>query len=1003
MSTIVGLARQSILEDASRNLTLSRLAQGIAPNLDSHASPFPTLVPSIGQDEARTNGPEREPNHSVVQQVHSKPRIQLNSTRSAALLALPPPTSHAHTGSTSVAHAPVGLGLVAAPPRKTALYDHDPLKGHAQLDPAAAAAAFFAPNGRSLRARTNKPSYLEIPPAPLEQHANPSLVPGAHPDKTAVELLRVSGKLVKRFKRWAKDRKGPPQPTEQQQEDSSSSLSDHSDSDLSDESDPTPLPAVPSAPIQVQRKRGRPKGSTKLKVHSNEPPAPKRPRGRPRKVVGPAIDLPPPSRTDRHESVSSLSSLSSDDDDLPRASPSKKRKLHDGDRDSSPLSSVDSSSSSSSPPSTHRTSRTPKILPFPHKPADHPLNRRVECAPSQPRKPPALEPFRRVQHDLNPYSWAEGLSAITLGGQVVLPTYPEDEQRARGQVADRPRKRPGWAWETLSMPLATVNHNAGRLMALVDPTPEHKPVDPFVSSVAPTFAPTPTPPIAVDDGAFISIPSPSRTSLLSLPNSSSAPPALAPMTIIPRPKTYRQIARLDWSDFHQRNKCRFTTSGAIEGVNPEGFAWEAWYGIEDEPVVGSRRFEAIDPTRGTPAFGLATMLSSSSTRTTVKSLVVQDRNALRNLSGLGRDLDLEQVESETPFAGGIEWHNTWRFKTLEEGMGRSWEWKCRWAVRNPERKYLPDPIPISLPGAAADSDAAAARPEQDKMSAKQRKQLIEARKRHERRREKKKAKRERERKEREGSGGESELTPFEGEELSPDSDSDSEDENDVDTPKSLVSGTTLHQPRQVVSKDESQSTRMTKQTTRGPYRLKSVEEYADVMRTEARGENAGEDQESSFSDGEGASEQQSLDGADGLRERSGTLTRCPVETCPQRLYHSKAASSDLSHHRAYHLSSLTLKYASGVSAFVERNSAGDFVCPTVGCGFSSKSRGTFAVHGKGRGRCEGPPESIPRPVNRPKTRPPEPPAPQFMTTSFKKKRLKGEVLSTPHVSDSDDE
>ncbi|GAA5999521.1 hypothetical protein JCM5350_000553, partial [Sporobolomyces pararoseus] len=91
--------------------------------------------------------------------------------------------------------------------------------------------------------------------------------------------------------------------------------------------------------------------------------------------------------------------------------------------------------------------------------------------------------------------------------------------------------------------------------------------------------------------------------------------------------------------------------------------------------------------------------------------------------------------------------------------------------------------------------------------------------------------------------------------------------------------------------------------------------------------------------------------------------RCPLPGCPQRFYRSKASSSAATHHRHYHTNYINIKYASTkVSAYVERNEQGDFVCPAPGCGFATKSRGTFAVHGKPtKGNCPGPPQSIPKP------------------------------------------
>ena len=71
-----------------------------------------------------------------------------------------------------------------------------------------------------------------------------------------------------------------------------------------------------------------------------------------------------------------------------------------------------------------------------------------------------------------------------------------------------------------------------------------------------------------------------------------------------------------------------------------------------------------------------------------------------------------------------------------------------------------------------------------------------------------------------------------------------------------------------------------------------------------------------------------------------------------------------------------MKYATGKSAYIQRDPKGDFICPATGCGFVTKSRGSttfslshsfvlietdlisscltaMAVHGK-PGKCEGP-------------------------------------------------
>ena len=368
------------------------------------------------------------------------------------------------------------------------------------------------------------------------------------------------------------------------------------------------------------------------------------------------------------------------------------------DRDSSPLSSLksfQSSSSLSSDSGSDSEEPSSSSLAFPNKPSSHPLNR-IKLHP-KPSIPPSLEMFK----GLNEWSWEEGLRGLMLNQEIVEPTFEDDveEEGERMEVDEgEGRKKPTWEWA---------------IEREVSPVPP----PPVSTSIA-----HPPPPTPSKTTTFLSIPPP-LTQLVPLTTTTTA---------IVRPKTYRQLARLDWEDFHYRNKCRFTTSGSIEGVNPEGLAWEDWFGLEDEGCLSLRREGMIEPSRKRKGKG---------------GLVVLDEGGLRAIGGEGEQGEFEKLRWEQSFESGMEWSNVWRWKTLEEGMGNSLEWKCRWAVRNPARVW-----------------------EEVKVTEEEREMVMtRERERLRLKREKKKLKRERMRKEREGSGGESELTPLEGEELSADS------------------------------------------------------------------------------------------------------------------------------------------------------------------------------------------------------------------------------------------
>ncbi|GAA6025865.1 hypothetical protein JCM11491_004750 [Sporobolomyces phaffii] len=799
-------------------------------------------------------------------------RIRLHPTKSAALalfaasnpavlapvapkLALfdapPPPPPAATAASSSSASSSSSKNLHAPVPPTNSVADG----GDAASTAAAADPAFFAPNGRSLRARVVRPSYLEIPPAALGAPPPPvaststapssraqSQEPAVAPTRRDKPVVALSDKLVQKFKRWAAREQ---QRSKRKRNPSGSSLSSLS-SDDSDRGGGTSAAAT-------RRRTGKPKAKRRRKLEAAE-------------VDGDSSPL------------SSLDSNDDDDDDDDE----------DGDGDSD-------------------SGRGRVALAFPDKPAFHPLNQLLRSKPPCPPTPPNLDVVTEHQHELNPFSWAEGLSAVTFGGQVVAPTYEQDvtaldpaaaaAEGGGGPLAPQSKKRPGWEWET------TIDHAA--LARSVSPAATTTTTTIGGASLAhPPPAPRPPTPATT---LFLSVPTSIATaSTVRIPAAFLSAPSTATMTgpttttttttttvtglkeMIPRPKTYRQIARLDWSDFHQRHKCRFTTSGAVEGVNPEGLAWESWYGIEDEPVAAVRRLNAVDPPAAAKGRGGG-------------GLFVLGVGTLDDLSGLGSDGDLARVEVEVPFAGGMEWSNEWRFKTLEEGMGNTWEPRCRWAVRNPERKYL---------SSSSDDDE----PETPAEKARRDKWLAM---RDQRKRERKKAKRERLRKEREGSGGESELTPVEGEELS--TDSDATDDDAIGGFDSLDAAT--------IAKHSSQ-----------------------LMKEAAEAHNAKR------------------------RKTAGVMIECPLPNCPQRLYRSKAGSSVATHDRHYHTPSITIKYSTGVSAFVIRNEEGDFVCPTPDCGFVTKSRGTFAVHGKPeKGKCLGPPESIPKPKNYVKPKKPKKP------------------------------
>ncbi|GAA5998888.1 hypothetical protein JCM5350_003660, partial [Sporobolomyces pararoseus] len=596
---------------------------------------------------------------------------------------------------------------------------------------------FLAPSGRSLRARGVRPSYLEIPPSSitslLSNNNDHSFLPpiaststsldsnslDSREEKTASELLQVSGRLVKRFKKWDKQRKKGV--NGKNRIDDSNVSSEEEEQEENENENGVGGGKVRVEKIKNDKKRRRKNSST--------------------------------------SGSSELSSIDESGNNKRNHSSKKKNKnkrsktstttsrYEGGDRDSSPLSSISSSpnhsrSSSIASSSSPRSSSSPEpaspdntsLLPFPNKPKNHPLNKSFKYKPSKPPPPPNLEIFKQYQSDLNQFSWIEGLREITLGGEIVKPTYyDEEEQDNEDQSLDtqQEKKKPSWEW-------------AEEIVTTAQEQPQG-------SSLA-------HPPPATNSTS----PSKSTKSFLSVPITSTSLPLNKPISaIIPtissssRPKTYRQIARLDWSDFHQRHKCRFTTSGSIEGVNPESLDWEVWFGIEDEFVSTLRRGgESKD------------QIEDSLRKKYNKSgLIVFTPSGLKGLNGKGSRKDFEETcWKDESFEGGFEWNNLWRFKTLQEGMGRSWESKCRWAVRNPERKYL--------------SDSSSEDEKEEEKGLFETEQEIRERLEGERRKrkiERKKAKRERIRKEREGSGGESELTPLEGEELSTDSDETEEE------------------------------------------------------------------------------------------------------------------------------------------------------------------------------------------------------------------------------------
>jgi len=604
---------------------------------------------------------------------------------------------------------------------------------------------FFAPNGRSLRARGVRPSYLEIPPSALppptdDDHViasgsstrdtsrdiTPTTTTVIGVDPNAVELLKVSGKLVKRFKKWAKERKKTTSTTtiKGKGKGKEKAIEEEEEEDEEEESSDEGV-------------------KVKLVVRKNK-----------RKKTN------SDSSGGEESSLSSLST-SSDDDTIDKHKKKKKKKKQQKKRirtnkdyeqrdegDSSPLSSLDddddSGSDSSSLSSLSTVTGRRRILAFPDKPLNHPLNRTIKLKPKPPPVPPRLEVFKEYQESLNRFSWVEGLREITLNREIVQPTYDDDDDDevssddeddddvdVEGGVINKKKKKkkmdskkPGWEWEindrsVSPLPLSTLNHTT--------------------------------------QGTSLAHPPSGSSSFLSVPTSTSnAPPTLTtkqPLVVVPRPKTYRQIAKLDWSDFHQRYKCRFTTSGSIEGVNPESLPWEDWFGIEnDEKVENLLR--------------LNDLLDEEEEES---ELVVFSEKGLNTLSGIGGgkkifEKEFEKVLLEDSFGeyGGMEWNNEWRYKTLEEGMGRCWEDKCRWAVRNPEQKYLSDSSSSSSSTSSSEDEGVGIR---EKLEAERR----------QRKRERKKAKREKLRKEREGSGGESELTPLEGEDLSTDSDETEEE------------------------------------------------------------------------------------------------------------------------------------------------------------------------------------------------------------------------------------
>ncbi|GAA5841250.1 hypothetical protein JCM3766R1_001715 [Sporobolomyces carnicolor] len=805
------------------------------PEIASSTTPPSSTTRAIAPSE-KALGKRREHHHDCASEIVRRPKkIHLNPTKSAALallsskdalFALPPTRASSaqpeasNTGPVSPLDAPTSI---LVPPAATV----NPTQNAG--DPSAS-----APNGRSLRVRTVRPSYLEIPPPALPPYgsfasASTSRLPSVEPEpETAVSLLKASGKLAKRLNKWAKDRKSP----------------------------------------AIGEGTARGKEGAEFSANGQRARTVKDDKKRRRRAAS-------------ESSLSSLSS-SSEEEGIKRAKPTTKTKRSKApaavereptDRDSSPLSSICDSSSSSPLSSPEPESRAP--LSFPDKPDDHPLNRAFgrRGKPRAPSPPPSLEVFRQHCADLNRYSWAEGLREITLGGEIVAPTFEVDEEvdeEAEGDARPQAKKKkPRWEWE----PAPIIDRSVSPLL-VVDS-----------NGIAPNLGASlaQPPPSASTSTTFLSVPLashalPRATSLLT---NSSAPTTQAAPIVIARPKTYRQIARLDWSDFHQRNKCRFTTSGATDGVNPEGLAWEEWYGIEDEYVAPLNRLNAVDPSKAIKMSG----------RSKIVDLFVLDPKRLESLGGRGDERDFECVELEQSFNGGMEWNNAWRYKTLHEGQGRTWESRCHWAVRNPERKWITPESDDEKPSTTTDGAEAEAR------------ERVEA-ERLQRKRERKKAKREKARKEREGSGGDSELTPLEGEELSTDS-----DETDEEKVIATIDAATIAKRSSLI-----------------------MQEAAN---------------------------------AHAASGKAGVMVRCPLPSCPQRFYRSKASSSAATHHRHYHTDSINVKYSSGISAYIVRKSNGDFSCPAPDCGFATKSRGTMAVHGKPpKGNCRGPPASIPKPKRR---------------------------------------
>ncbi|GAA5887144.1 hypothetical protein JCM16303_002203 [Sporobolomyces ruberrimus] len=784
---------------ASLEILFGSTKNASSPNLDSRISSsnsFPIAPPSSASSSTfRAQVLPPTPVKLSEKALGKRPenRIRLQPTKSAALSLL-------SSKSRPSSHRPTSVPIESA----EASTFHTALQPHAApIDPSSSSttSTFFAPNGRSLRARTFRPSYLEIPPsAPgLEPPTTTSskgsrrdsLEPPPRGGETALELLKVSGKVVKRFKKWAKDRRNAGRVKGEEVVSSDSSESSGEEEEV----------------------RGRGKGKKGKRARS---PA------------------------------SSLSSLSSDTDSTERKArtrgknKTKRQKRvvqsRNYDRDSSPLSSL---GSSPEPPA-----RPPRVLAFPSKPASHPLNRTFHSAPQKPPIPPNLDVFKEFQSEKNPFNWAEGLREITLTGELVEPTFEEDlpEEEILQKEAQQKKKRPGWEWEV-------TGEDSGNRS--VSPS--------IVTGGGSSLA---HPPTTSSHASFLSVPT---LSTFTKNPSFLGTTVNVPPSILPRPKTYRQIAKLDWSDFHQRNKCRFTTSGAIEGVNPEGLPWETWYGVEDEYVAPIQRTNTVDP--GGKDKGL---------------VVFGGQKGLDNLMGIGHESDFERVKLDAVFEGGMEWLNEWRYKTLEEGMGRAWESQGRWAARNPERKYMTS---------SSEDDESEVESYETKRA-----RLDEIKR--QRKREKKKAKREKARKEREGSGGESELTPFEGEELSTDSDETEGDDEAVEDAASIARSASM-----------------------------LLQEAAETHATNRR-------------------------------KGPGVMIQCPFPNCPQRLYRSKASSSAATHNRHYHTPSITIKYSSGISAYITRDDNGDFVCPGTACGFKTKSRGTFAVHGKpAKGNCRGPSES----------------------------------------------